>query len=195
MDAKDPQIPESFTRRSVMNDAPTPDARASSDESASSTDVSLDALVDVARAWKDGSTTRKARGSRGGVTALISGSTARGRRKAAEGVAEAVEGTLIRVDLDTVASKYIGETEKNIDALFARAAASGFVLFFDEADALFGKRTDVKDSHDRYANIEVSYLLQRIESFEGVAILSSNLATNIDPAFTRRLRYAVELPR
>lgn len=178
-----------------MTDVPMPDGRTSREKSSTSTDVSLDAFVDVARAWKDGSTTRRARGARGGVTALISGSSPRERRKVAESVAEAVNATLIRVDLDTVVSRYIGETEKNIDTLFARAAASGFVLFFDEADALFGKRTDVKDSHDRYANLEVSNLLQRIESFEGVVIIASNLATNIDPAFRRRLRYAVELPR
>ena len=177
-----------------MNNAPSPDAHTSSDAAVTSTELSLDALVDVARGWKDGSTTRRARGARGGVTALISGSTARERRKAAEGVAEAVDGTLIRVDLDAMVSKYVGETEKNLAALFDRAQTSGFVLFFDEADALFGKRGEVKGSHDRYANIEVSFLLQRIESFEGVAIITSNLATNIDPAFTRRLRYAVELP-
>jgi SpoVK/Ycf46/Vps4 family AAA+-type ATPase len=177
-----------------MSDQPAPEPRSAHEPAAASADVSLETLVAAAHAWHDDSATRQARGRRPGVTALIAGSSPRDRRKAAEAVAEATESTLIRVDLNAVVSQYVGETEKNIDALFERARTSGFVLFFDEADALFGSRTDVKGAHDRYANLDVSYLLQRIESFEGLAILSSNLRENIDPAFLRRLRYAVTLP-
>lgn len=99
-----------------------------------------------------------------------------------------------RVDLSTIVSAYIGETEKNLATVFKEAEGKNAILFFDEADALFGKRTTVKDSHDRYANQEVSYLLQRIESYNGVVILASNMKNNIDDAFTRRLRFIVELP-
>ena len=96
-----------------------------------------------------------------------------------------------RVDLSQVISKYIGETEKNLNRLFANAEEKKWVLFFDEADALFGKRTDVKDAHDRYANLDVTYLLQKIESFEGLVILAANQKKNIDPDFKRRLRTTV----
>ena len=91
-------------------------------------------------------------------------------------------------------SKYIGETEKHIDAVFADAERSGAILLLDEADALFGKRSEVRDSHDRHANSEVSYLLQRIEAFEGIAILTTNARQNIDEAFLRRLRFVIEFP-
>ena len=98
------------------------------------------------------------------------------------------------VPLATLVSKYIGETEKNLRTVFDAAERSGAVLFFDEADALFGERTDVKDAHDRYANLEMSYLLEQLESFRGVVMLATNAKSNIDPAFTRRIRYFVELP-
>jgi SpoVK/Ycf46/Vps4 family AAA+-type ATPase len=101
---------------------------------------------------------------------------------------------LYRVDLSQVVSKYIGETEKNLRQVFDAAEHSGAILLFDEADALFGKRSSVKDSHDRYANIEVSYLLQRMESYRGLAILTSNLKENLDGAFLRRLRFIVRFP-
>ncbi len=91
-------------------------------------------------------------------------------------------------------SKYIGETEKNLAILFDKAEASGAVLLFDEADALFGKRTEVRDSHDRYANLEISYLLARMESYRGLAILTSNLRSNVDQAFLRRLRFVIQFP-
>ena len=91
-------------------------------------------------------------------------------------------------------SKYIGETEKNLRRVFDAAEASGAMLLFDEADALFGKRTEVKDSHDRYANIEVSYLLQRMEAYRGLAILTTNHRSSLDPAFLRRLRFVVQFP-
>ncbi len=101
---------------------------------------------------------------------------------------------VLRIDLSRVVSKYIGETEKNLAAVFAEAEQSGAVLLFDEADALFGKRSDVRDSHDRYANVEVSQLLQRIEAFDGLAILTTNARQNIDEGFLRRLRFVVEFP-
>jgi SpoVK/Ycf46/Vps4 family AAA+-type ATPase len=101
---------------------------------------------------------------------------------------------LYRIDLSQVVSKYIGETEKNLSCIFAEAENSNAVLFFDEADALFGKRTEISDAHDRYANIETSYLLQRMEDYEGIAILATNLRQNMDEAFLRRLRFVVEFP-
>ena len=101
---------------------------------------------------------------------------------------------LYRIDLSSVVSKYIGETEKNLRRVFDAAEVGGAILLFDEADALFGKRSEVKDSHDRYANIEVSYLLQRMESYRGLAILTTNLKNALDPAFLRRLRFIVQFP-
>jgi SpoVK/Ycf46/Vps4 family AAA+-type ATPase len=96
------------------------------------------------------------------------------------------------VDLSAVVSKYIGETEKNLERIFGAAAAGDLVLFFDEADALFGKRSEVSDAHDRYANIEVAYLLQRLETYEGMVVLATNLQRNIDPAFLRRISVAID---
>jgi len=101
---------------------------------------------------------------------------------------------LYKIDLSTNVSKYIGETEKNLERIFIEAQASNAILFFDEADALFGKRSEVRDSHDRYANIEISYLLQRMEAYDGVTILATNLRANLDEAFTRRLQFAVDFP-
>jgi SpoVK/Ycf46/Vps4 family AAA+-type ATPase len=125
---------------------------------------------------------------------LLTGPSGTGKTLAAEGLAATMGRDLMRVDLGRVVSRFIGETEKNLDRVFAMAAASSAVLFFDEADALFGKRSEVKDSHDRYANIEVSYLLQKMESFRGLVILASSQRQNIDPAFLRRLRYVVDVP-
>src|SRR5204862_6078031 len=101
---------------------------------------------------------------------------------------------LFRIDLATVVSKYIGETEKNLDRIFGAAEGSNAILFFDEAEALCGKRSEVRDSHDRYANIEVAYLLQRIEAYRGLAILPSNAKSSLDRAFLRRLRFVVRFP-
>ncbi|MGS4947732.1 ATP-binding protein [Meridianimarinicoccus sp. RP-17] len=128
------------------------------------------------------------------LTALFKGPSGTGKTIAAGAVARALGLPLFRVDLAGMISKYIGETEKNLDRLFAAADQSDVVLFFDEADAVFGQRSEVQDSHDRYANLEVSYLLQRLESFEGVSILATNLAQNIDEAFLRRLDMVVEFP-
>jgi SpoVK/Ycf46/Vps4 family AAA+-type ATPase len=125
---------------------------------------------------------------------LLTGPAGNGKTLVAEGLARTMGRDLMRVDLGRTASRYIGETEKNLDRLFVRAAASGAVLFFDEADALLGKRSDVKDSHDRYANVEVSYLLQKVETFKGLVILASSARQNIDPAFLRRLRHVVDVP-
>jgi SpoVK/Ycf46/Vps4 family AAA+-type ATPase len=101
---------------------------------------------------------------------------------------------LYRIDLRAIVSKYIGETEKNIDRIFADAERSGTVLLIDEADSLFGKRSEVRDAHDRYANVEVGYLLQKMEEFSGIAILTTNRRQNLDPAFLRRLRHILECP-
>jgi SpoVK/Ycf46/Vps4 family AAA+-type ATPase len=113
---------------------------------------------------------------------------------AAEIIAGALGLELYKIDLSTVVSKYIGETEKNLSQVFAEAETSNAILFFDEADALFGKRSEVRDSHDRYANIETGYLLQRMEEYEGVVILATNFRKNMDEAFVRRLHFTVEFP-
>ena len=134
-------------------------------------------------------------GGRGlGISALFAGDSGTGKTMAAEVLAGELGLDLYRIDLSSVVSKYIGETEMNIKQVFDAAEQGGVLLLFDEADALFGKRGEVKDSHDRYANIEVSYLLQRIETFQGLAILTTNLKTSIDRAFQRRLRFIVNFP-
>jgi SpoVK/Ycf46/Vps4 family AAA+-type ATPase len=113
---------------------------------------------------------------------------------AAEVLAGELDLDLYRIDLSQVVSKYIGETEKNLRRVFDAAEAGGAILLFDEADALFGKRSEVKDAHDRYANIEVGYLLQKMDEYEGIAILATNLRQNMDDAFIRRLQIVVEFP-
>jgi hypothetical protein len=136
------------------------------------------------------------RSSRGlGITVLFSGESGTGKTMAAEILANHLKLNLYRIDLSAVVSKYIGETEKNLRRLFDAAEDGGAVLFFDEADALFGKRSEVRDSHDRYANIEVNYLLQRLEAYQGLAILATNLKSGLDDAFTRRLRFTVIFPK
>jgi SpoVK/Ycf46/Vps4 family AAA+-type ATPase len=134
-------------------------------------------------------------GGRGrGVTALFAGDSGTGKTMSAEVIAGDLALDLYTVNLATVVDKYIGETEKNLERIFAEAGGVNAVLFFDEADAIFGKRSDVKDAHDRYANIESAYLLQRLETFDGLAILASNLRANIDEAFTRRLDAIIDFP-
>ena len=134
----------------------------------------------------------RARMNRGlGVSALFAGDSGTGKTMAAEVLANDLKLDLYRIDLSAVVSKYIGETEKNLRQVFDAAECGGAILLFDEADALFGKRSEVKDSHDRYANIEVDYLLQRLEAFSGLAILATNLKSALDPAFIRRLRFIV----
>ncbi|MFE7745538.1 ATP-binding protein [Nocardia sp. NPDC057455] len=134
-------------------------------------------------------------GGRGrGVTALFTGDSGTGKTMSAEVIAADLGLDLYTVNLATVVDKYIGETEKNLERIFVAAAGVNAVLLFDEADALFGRRTEVRDSHDRYANIESAYLLQRMESFDGLAILATNLRANLDDAFTRRLDVVVNYP-
>jgi hypothetical protein len=146
--------------------------------------------LEVHDAW--GFARKSARGL--GISALFAGESGTGKTMAAEVLARELELDLYRIDLSAVVSKYIGETEKNLKQVFDAAEESGSVLLFDEADALFGKRSEVKDSHDRYANIEVSYLLQRMEIYRGLAILTTNLKAALDHAFRRRLRFIVEFP-
>ncbi|MEI2579945.1 ATP-binding protein [Scytonema sp. PRP1] len=135
------------------------------------------------------------RGSNGlGISALFVGASGTGKTMAAEVLAHELRLDLYRIDLSQVVSKYIGETEKNLRRVFDAAEAGGAILLFDEADALFGKRSEVKDSHDRYANIEVSYLLQRMEAYRGLAILTTNMKNAIDTAFLRRIRFIVQFP-
>jgi hypothetical protein len=129
-----------------------------------------------------------------GINALFAGESGTGKTMAAEVIANALRLSLYRIDLSAVVSKYIGETEKNLRRLFDAAEDGGAILFFDEADALFGKRSEVKDSHDRYANIEINYLLQRIEAYRGLAILATNMKSALDTAFMRRLRFIVTFP-
>lgn len=129
-----------------------------------------------------------------GVSALFVGAPGTGKTMAAEVIAQELRLDLFKVDLSCVVSKYIGETEKNLSRVFDEADQSNGILFFDEADALFGRRSEVKDSHDRYANIEIDYLLQRMEEYEGIVILATNFQKNIDEAFRRRLRFLVEFP-
>lgn len=134
-------------------------------------------------------------GGRGhGVTALFAGDSGTGKTMSAEVIAAELGLDLYKVDLATVVDKYVGETEKNLERIFTEAAGVNAVILFDEADAVFGKRSEVRDAHDRYANIESAYLLQRMETFDGLAILSTNLRSNIDEAFTRRLDCIIDFP-
>lgn len=129
-----------------------------------------------------------------GLIALLTGTSGTGKTLSAEILANELGLDLYKVDLSCVVSKYIGETEKNLSRVFQEAQESNAILFFDEADALFGKRSEVKDAHDRYANIEINYLLQRVEEYEGVIILASNMSKNIDAAFLRRMHFCIEFP-
>ncbi|QKO21831.1 ATP-binding protein [Rhodoferax sp. BAB1] len=137
----------------------------------------------TARAWNEG-----------GITVLFSGPPGTGKTMAAEIMAQQLKLPMYRVDLSQVVNKYIGETEKNLKRIFDAAEVSDMVLFFDEADSLFGKRTDVNDSRDRYANLEVSYLLERMERFKGLGILATNRKRDLDEAFMRRIRYIIDFP-
>jgi AAA+ superfamily predicted ATPase len=129
-----------------------------------------------------------------GLNSLFAGESGTGKTMAADILAGQLGQDLYKIDLSMLVSKYIGETEKNLNRVFTEAQTSNAILFFDEADAIFGKRSEVKDSHDRYANIEISYLLQRMEAYDGVVILATNMRANLDDAFTRRLHFIVEFP-
>ena len=132
-------------------------------------------------------------GVRGNIT-VFSGPSGTGKTMAAEALANRLKTPFIKINLKTIASRYIGETEKNLDKVFNSAQRAGTVLFFDEADALFGKRTNVKDAHDKYANQETNYLLKRSESFSGLVILATNNRQNIDQALMRRVRHVLQFP-
>jgi hypothetical protein len=140
--------------------------------------------------WRLGSTSSRSQG----VTALFAGDSGTGKTMSAEVVARSLGLDLYVIDLSSVVDKYVGETEKNLDRIFAEAERVNGVLLFDEADAIFGKRSEVKDARDRYANVEVAYLLQRMEQFGGLAILTTNLRANVDEAFLRRIDVLVEFP-
>jgi SpoVK/Ycf46/Vps4 family AAA+-type ATPase len=129
-----------------------------------------------------------------GYRALFVGAPGSGKTSTALMLASEFKQQVYKIDMGQIVSKYIGETEKNLDLLFANAENKNWVLFFDEADALFGKRTNVKDAHDKYANIEVSYLLQRMENYDGLSILATNMKSNIDTAFTRRFQSVIYFP-
>ena len=129
-----------------------------------------------------------------GLNALFSGPSGTGKTMAAEIISNDLHLDLYKIDLSQVVSKYIGETEKNLDKIFTEAQTSNAILFFDEADALFGKRSEVKDAHDRYANIEIGYLLQKMEEYDGMTMLATNLRQNMDEAFVRRMHVIVEFP-
>jgi SpoVK/Ycf46/Vps4 family AAA+-type ATPase len=132
---------------------------------------------------------------RGAVRGLFVGARDSGQALAAASLGKAVGMAFFRVDLAAVVSKHIGETEKNLDRVFGEVAGADAILFFDEADALFGKRTEVHDSHDRYANVEISYLLQKLEAHAAPVILATRSRTNIDPAFLRRLRHVLHFDK
>jgi SpoVK/Ycf46/Vps4 family AAA+-type ATPase len=149
------------------------------------------ALPQVSEAWRFGRLTT----GRGGLKALFSGESGTGKTLAAEVVAKEVGLPLLKIDLARVVSKWVGETEKNLETAFREAEESHSILFFDEADALFGKRAEVSHGTDRYANLEVSYLLQRLEDHAGLVILATNLRDQIDEAFTRRFHVVLYFPR
>jgi AAA+ superfamily predicted ATPase len=129
-----------------------------------------------------------------GLNVLFAGPSGTGKTMAAEIIANELGLDLYKIDLATVVSKYIGETEKNLDKIFREAEDSNSILFFDEADAIFGKRSEVRDSHDRYANIEIAYLLQKMEEYQGIVILATNLRKNLDESFARRMHFSAEFP-
>jgi SpoVK/Ycf46/Vps4 family AAA+-type ATPase len=131
----------------------------------------------------------------GGISVLFAGPPGTGKTMAAEVLAIKLRLPMFRIDLSQVVNKYIGETEKNLKRLFDAADISDSILFFDEADSLFGRRTETRDAHDRYANLETSYLLERMERFKGLAILATNRKKDLDEAFLRRLRYVIDFPQ
>lgn len=155
-------------------------------------DEIIQAMANLTRVHHDWGTARP--WNEGGLAALFAGPPGTGKTMAAEAIANQLSLPLYRIDLSQVVNKYIGETEKNLRRLFDAADAADVILFFDEADALFGKRTEVKDAHDRYANLEISYLLERMERFKGLAILATNRRKDLDEAFLRRLRFVIEFP-
>jgi SpoVK/Ycf46/Vps4 family AAA+-type ATPase len=136
----------------------------------------------------------KASKMKSGKIALFAGPSGSGKTKAAQALAEETSLDIYRIDLSAVVSKYIGETEKNLARVLEKAEAQDVILFFDEADVLFGQRTEVRDAHDRYTNTDPDYLLQRIEKYPGLVILAANSKKNLDPALLRKIRYAIDFP-
>jgi len=129
-----------------------------------------------------------------GLNVIFAGPSGTGKTMSAGIIAGELRMDLYKIDLSTVVSKYIGETEKNLERIFTEAGESNAILFFDEADSLFGKRSEVKDAHDRYANIETGYLLQKMEEYDGIVVLATNLRKNLDEAFIRRMHFIIEFP-
>jgi SpoVK/Ycf46/Vps4 family AAA+-type ATPase len=129
-----------------------------------------------------------------GLNVIFAGQSGTGKTMSAEIIAGELRMDLYKIDLSNVVSKYIGETEKNLERIFTEAGESNAILFFDEADSIFGKRSEVKDAHDRYANIETGYLLQKMDEYEGIVILATNLRKNLDEAFVRRMHFVIEYP-
>jgi len=165
------------------------------------TDLKLDnatreQITDLQQQLKNyyGAVTAKLSRRQAGLAALFNGASQGDGQSAAALIGQESGLDVYSINLADILSKYIGETEKNIDRVFAEARDRQWILFFDEADALFGKRTETKDSHDRYANAELNYLLERIEDHNGLVILATNMKSNIDDAFTRRFRYIVDFP-
>lgn len=154
----------------------------------------LQQIADMVAQRRKPTSPRKRPDLKGGITALFVGESDTAKTMAAEALANHLKLDLYRIDLSQVVGKYIGETEKNLDKIFAAVKESGAILMFDEADALFGKRTDVKDSHDRYANIETAHLLQHMEDYGGLVILATNMKSTLDAAFIRRLRLVMNFP-
>jgi len=154
----------------------------------------IERLKEISSSFNRLGKTPMGRTKRRGVITLFVGDNHIGKIMAAEILASELDLSLHKIDLSQVVSKYIGETEKNLKKLFDAAEEGGAILLFDEADALFGKRSEVKDSHDRYANIEVSYILQRIEAYPGLVILATNTKNSLDSAFLRRIRFTVSFP-
>jgi SpoVK/Ycf46/Vps4 family AAA+-type ATPase len=155
---------------------------------------SLNALRTICSRAKDEGLTGRNHAPGKGLAILFAGSDVANKMLAAEIIARELVRDLRRIDLSAVVSKYIGETEKNLGKLFDTAERSGVILFLDEADALFGKRSEVKDSHDRYANIEINYLMRRVEAYCGLAIVATNMKNSLDGAFLRRFKFIVEFP-
>jgi SpoVK/Ycf46/Vps4 family AAA+-type ATPase len=149
----------------------------------------MQSLTEVHYTWGTGKVWNES-----GISVLFAGPSGTGKTMAAEILAIKLDLPMYRIDLSQVVNKYIGETEKNLKRVFDAADMSDMILFFDEADSLFGRRTEVSDAHDRYANLEISYLLERMERFKGLAILATNRKKDLDEAFLRRLRYIVDFP-
>jgi len=158
-------------------------------------DPATRAQIDKIRAGMKQSRELRSGGKRTGYRVLFHGPSGTGKTLTAALLGQELAAPVYRVDLSSIVSKYLGETEKNLDALFAEAESLDAILLLDEADALFGQRTSVTDAHDRYANQEISYLLQRIEDYSGLVILASNMRSNLDDAFVRRLQTIIEFPK